>query len=111
MTIGATAVWIVIVATGAGSLVLRAGFIIRPSWARILPEDVRKMLRMVPPAALAALVVPAVVKPEAGHEVAPPDLFAMLIAFVVAWRWRNAALTIVAGLVSIIVLQAAYRLA
>ncbi len=55
-----------------------------------------QMLRYVPPAVFAALIVPDLVIPQ-GKLATGPALFAGLIGVVMAWRTQNMALTILAG--------------
>jgi len=65
-----------------------------------LPPAFERALRFVPPAALAALVVPDMV----GHNgalvlsLANPRLIAGLVAVVIAWRTRRVALTLIVGM-------------
>jgi branched-subunit amino acid transport protein len=65
-----------------------------------LPPAVERALRFVPPAALAALIVPDLV----GHNgalvltLANPRLIAGVVALLVAWRTRRVALTLVIGM-------------
>lgn len=65
-----------------------------------LPPRVERALRFVPPAALAALIVPDLV----GHNgalvltLANPRLIAGVVALLVAWRTRNIAATLIIGM-------------
>jgi branched-subunit amino acid transport protein len=67
---------------------------------RKLPEGLFQALRYVPPAVLAAIILPAVLLPDGrlalGWDNAP--LVAGIIAILVAWRTRNLLLTIVLGM-------------
>jgi len=62
------------------------------------PSLFRRWLRYVPPAVLAALIVPPVVAPEGQIE---PGLrvWATIIGAIVAWRTRSALWTIMSGMV------------
>lgn len=57
----------------------------------------RRWLRYVPPAVLAALVVPPVLAPQGHLEVGLPAL-ALLVGAVVAWRTRSVLWTIAGGM-------------
>ncbi len=63
------------------------------------PPWLDRALRYVPPAIFAALVVPALLAPD-GRLAAGPHLWAGLLGAVVAFRTRNMALTIAAGLLA-----------
>lgn len=63
-----------------------------------------RVLRYVPPAIFAALIVPALVAPE-GVLAFGPMLWAGLFGVVVAYVTRNMALTIIAGLAAFALLR------
>ena len=65
---------------------------------REMPVLLRRWLRYVPPAVLAALVVPPVLAPQRHLEIGLPAL-AMLAGTLAAWRTRSVLWTIVAGMV------------
>ena len=64
---------------------------------REMPSILRRWLRYVPPAVLAALIVPPVLAPEGALQVGLP-LWAMLAGAVAAWKTRSVVWTIVAGM-------------
>lgn len=66
---------------------------------------VERLLRYVPPAIFAALIVPALVAPN-GRVALGLDLWAGLIGAIVAFRTKNMALTIIAGLLAFALLRA-----
>lgn len=69
-----------------------------------LPERVFQALRYVPPAVLAAIVVPAVLLPDGTTlDISPGNarLVAALVAGLVAWRTRSLLLTIVVGMAAL----------
>lgn len=99
-------VWLAIVAAGAGTYALRASFLVTAHRLTALPPWVHRILRQIPPAALAALVAPAVLRPDGQLALLGPRAGAGLLAAVVAWRTRNVALTLVVGLVAVAVLEA-----
>ena len=65
-----------------------------------LPESVSRALRYVPPAALAAIIFPALFMPDGGLEVSTGNtrLLAGLTAALIAWRSKSALLAIAAGM-------------
>ena len=64
---------------------------------REMSRTLRRWLRYVPPAVLAALVVPAALAPQGRLEVGP-RAWAVLAGAAVAWRTRNVLWTIVGGM-------------
>jgi branched-subunit amino acid transport protein len=76
--------------------------------ARRLPPALERALEYVAPAALAALVLPAVIRPEGVVDITPENLrlFAGVVAALVAWRTRNVLLTTAAGMGALWVLEA-----
>ena len=70
---------------------------------RQLPQGVFRALRYVPPAVLAAIILPAVLlpggKPAFGLDNAP--LVASIVAILVSWRTRSLLLTIVVGMAAL----------
>lgn len=99
-------VWIAIVLSGAGTFAMRASFLAAAGRLARVPPRVQRLLRQIPPAALAALVVPALVRPEGAVDLLHPRFAAGALAAVVAWRTRSAALTLVVGMVALIALEA-----
>ncbi len=98
----------IIGAIGAGTYLLRLSFIgilgdrTMPDWAMV-------PLRFVAPAILAALVAPAVLLRDGAVDVSPatnPQALAALIALIVAWKTKNVAAVIVAGMAVVWLLQA-----
>jgi branched-subunit amino acid transport protein len=72
---------------------------------REMPPLLRRWLHYVPPAILAALIVPAVMAPQGQLEVGLPTL-AALVGAVAAWRTRSVWWTIVAGMAAFWVMRA-----
>ncbi len=72
-----------------------------------LPRALDRILRFIPPAALAALVAPAIVyaKTASGSTFAPARLLAGLGALVIAVYSRNVVVTIVSGMALLMLLQ------
>jgi branched-subunit amino acid transport protein len=98
--------WVTIVLSGAGTFAMRFSFLAAAHRMATVPPAVQRLLRQIPPAALAALVVPALLRPEGTIDLTHPRLAAGLIAALVAWRTRNIALTLVVGMGVLLALEA-----
>lgn len=88
MSVGTALTLTLVIAVG--TYLLRAGPALLLA-DRELPEAVRLALRNVGPAVLAALVVVSVATTggDGGVEVEVPEVVALVVAGLVAWRWRN----------------------
>lgn len=75
---------------------------------REMPPSVARALRYVPPAALSAIIFPALFMPDGALDLSLGNerLLAGLVAVLVAWRSKNTLLTIAAGMVLLWGLQA-----
>lgn len=91
-------IWPVILVSGAGTYAMRASFLAFAHRMATVPPGLARILRQIPPAALAAIVLPALVRPEGHLDLIQPRLLAGAIAGLVAWRTRNVGLTLVVGL-------------
>ena len=98
-------VWTTIVLAGAGTYALRASFLAAARRLVDLPPMAERILRQIPPAVLAALVVPALVRPDGDLDLWQPRLLAGVIAALVSWRTRNIALTLITGMLVLVGLQ------
>ena len=105
----ALSIWLLFLAVGLGTFALRFLFIYL--FGRIeMPGWLPRVLRFVPAAALAALVFPALTHP-AGHldlSIHNFRLLAGLGGALVAWRTRNVLFTILAGMMLLWILEAAF---
>ncbi len=101
-------VWIAILLAGAGTFAMRASFIVAAKRLSTVPPWTDRILQQIPPAALAALVLPALVRPEGELDLWQPQLAAGLLAALVAWRTRNVGLTLVVGLGGLMALEALF---
>jgi branched-subunit amino acid transport protein len=101
--------WLLFVAIGLGTFLLRFLFIYL--FGKIeMPEWLRRALRFVPAAALAALVFPALTHPG-GHLNLSLHNFRLLAGLggaIVAWKTRNVLLTILVGMVLLWALEFAF---
>lgn len=96
-----TAGWLVgaaFLAAAVGTYLVRASFVVLLSRVDEVPQRVERALELVPAAALAALVLPALVAPEGSLVVATPKVAAGGVAAVVAWHTESMAWTLVAGM-------------
>ena len=57
-------VWVAIVLSGIGTYAMRASFLVFAHRLTDVPPAIQRLLRQIPPAALAAIVVPAFLRPE-----------------------------------------------
>ena len=99
-------VWLAIVLAGAGTFAMRASFIAAAHRLAEVPPWADRLLRQIPPAALAAIVLPALIRPEGTIDLLQPRLAAGLFAGLVAWKSRNVLLTLVLGIGGLMVLEA-----
>lgn len=102
-----TAAWPAIVVIGIGTFLFRFSFFFLFEHVSEVPDGVERALRFVPPAVLAALVVPAIVIVDGSPAVSVGNerLIAAALAAVVAWRTENILATIVVGMAALIALQ------
>ncbi|WP_267644168.1 AzlD domain-containing protein [Haloarchaeobius amylolyticus] len=108
------AVWAVIVVAGVGTFAIRFSFILLLGRIQDVPDRVESVLRLVPAAVLAALVVPSIVALETvgpagsglgtgGFALAydPAKVVAGAVAAAVAWRTEDVLATIAVGMVTL----------
>jgi len=98
----------IIGSVGIGTYLLRLSFVAIVG-RRSMPDWALVPIRYVAPAVLAALVAPAVLFHDGMLDVAPasnPRAIAALIAVLVAWKTKNVAVVIVAGMSVVWLLQA-----
>jgi branched-subunit amino acid transport protein len=106
-TISPGAVWGVFAAAALGTLLLRLSFIGALDRADV-PAWARRALHLVPAAVLAALVVPALIRPEEVFDPWNGRLLAGLVAGGIAWRTRSTLATLVAGMATLWLIQAIF---
>lgn len=108
-TYDASTVWLVVVAAGAGTLALRLSFVLLFGRIDAVPPRVVGVLRYVPAAVLAALVVPALAalsaEPTLGVQYDPAKVVAGGVAALVAWRTESVLATIGVGMAALWALQ------
>lgn len=95
-----------IVLAGLLTYAIRASFLLFAGRMRQLPPMLTTVLRMIPAAALAALVFPGLLRPETGvfdpvNSIAAGGLAAVLVS---VWK-RNIGLSLAAGLAVVVATQ------
>ena len=88
--------WLILLAMAIVTYATRALPLLSP-WREPHPS-LQRVLRYLPPAIFAALIVPPIVMPGGSRMELGLTLWAGLVGAAVAWRTRSMALTIVAGL-------------
>jgi branched-subunit amino acid transport protein len=99
-------VWTAIVLSGAGTFAMRSSFLAVAHRLALVPPGVQRLLRQIPPAALASLVIPALLRPEGHVDLTQARLYAGIIAAVIAWKTRSTILTLVVGMGVLLAVQA-----
>lgn len=97
-TLSPTVIWAVIGAIGVGTWLFRVSFLVLLARVDTIPPVVMRGLRLIPAAALAALVAPALTHAEGSFDLGTTRLLAGLIALAVAWRTQNVLATIGTGM-------------
>lgn len=98
--LGSARLWLVVLGAAVGSYVLRVSFITLFGRVDTVPARVKLLLAMVPPAVLAALVVPELVLTDGSLAISLGNdrLLAGLVAAVVAWRTEDMLATVAVGM-------------
>jgi branched-subunit amino acid transport protein len=100
-----TSIWIAIVLGGLVTYAIRVTFLAFADRVAAVPPRVRIALRMIPAAALAALAIPPLLRPDERWELASPELFAGLVALGVAWKTRSIPATLATGILVVVLLE------
>jgi len=93
---------LVVALAGALTYVIRSSFLAFAGKLAEVPPVAREVLRMIPPAALAALTVPALLRPDAAFEPVSSLVAGGIAAALVAWWRRDLFSPLVVGLVVVI---------
>ncbi len=77
-----------------------------------IPDTMRRVLHYVPPAVLSAIVFPELFLHDGALNLSFDNtrLLAGLIAIVVAWFSKNTLITIIAGMIALLLLQAFFNI-
>jgi branched-subunit amino acid transport protein len=102
--------WLIIIGMGFVTFGIRLVPIVLLGRIEI-PLVVQQALRFVPPAVLTAIIVPELLFRDGQIDVSLTNvrLLAGLIAIVVAWRTKNALITIGVGMIALWILSAIVR--
>ena len=100
-----SAAWLTIALAGIGTFSMRAVFLVAARRLDDLPPVVERVLRQIPPAALAAIVFPELLRPRDHLDLWQPELGAGLLATVIFWRTKSTALTLVVGMLALVGLR------
>ena len=102
-----TELWLTLLGMGLITYGIRLSMILLLGRVRI-SEDWQRALRLVPPAVLSAIIFPELLRPAGSLDISLGNarLLAGIIAAVVAWRTKNALLTIGVGMAALWILQA-----
>lgn len=98
--------WPILIAAGALTYAMRLSFILLMERLEV-PRNLKRALYYVPPAVLSAIIFPELLMPGGTLNVSlgNPRLLAGALAVVVAWRTKNALLTILSGMAALWILQ------
>jgi branched-subunit amino acid transport protein len=99
-------IWLVMIAIGVITYATRLSFIL--IFGKMdMPGNLRRALRFVPAAVLSAIIFPEMLVREGGVDLSLGNerLLAGILAFLVAWRTKNAVLTILSGMATLLLLQ------
>ncbi|HSF81217.1 MAG TPA: AzlD domain-containing protein [Anaerolineales bacterium] len=98
--------WLTMLVAGLLTYAIRLSFI-QFFARREIPLTVKRALRFVPPAVLTALFFPELLLPAGQLDLSLGNsrLLAGLLASLVAWRTKNAFLTILVGMAALLLLQ------
>ena len=99
-------VWVTVVFAAVGTFAMRAAFLVFAHRMADVPPKVQRLLRQIPPAALAAITVPALLRPHGEIDLFQARFVAGVVAALVAWKTRNTALTLVAGIGLVMLIDA-----
>lgn len=97
--------WVAAAVAGAGTYAFRASFLAFAHRMVDLPPMVERLLRQIPPAVLAAIILPALVLPDGEVDLAQPRLAAGIVAALVSWKTRSIAATVVVGMAVVVALE------
>lgn len=100
-------IWLVMLFAGLLTYGIRLSFIMLFD-QREMPPRLQRALRFVPPAVLSAIIFPEVLMRTGSLDISPGNtrLIAAVLAALVAWRTKNTLLTLLAGMVVLLLLEA-----
>ena len=105
-TYSPTLIWILIGLAGLGTWLIRLSFIALLGRVATIPDLAMRILRLIPPAVLAAIVTPSITHASGTFDLGTDRFVAGIIAGVLAWRTKNVLATIGVGMSVLWLLQA-----
>jgi branched-subunit amino acid transport protein len=102
-------IWAIMIGLAIGTFLIKSSFIFLLG-KREMPPLLARSLRFIPASILSALVVPQILTRGNTLQISMtnPQLFAGIVAGLVAWRTKNVLLTIVSGMAVLWILQAVF---
>lgn len=97
-------IWLTIVVVGVGTFAMRGAFLLFADRAGAVSPQVERVLRMIPPAALAAIVALQLADPE-GSTGLVARLVAAAVAGAITWKYANLAIALVVGMATVMLLE------
>jgi branched-subunit amino acid transport protein len=97
-------IWLILLAGGVITYALRLSFIVLLERVQ-MPSIVQRALRFVPPAVLSAIIFPELLMANGVLDVSLSNLrlVAGVVAVVVAWKTKNALLTVAVGMAVLLI--------
>jgi branched-subunit amino acid transport protein len=99
-------IWFVVIFSGLITFLIRFSLI--GLWGKFrLPDLINRSLKYIPPAVLAAIILPEIMIREGQIDLSlsNPRLVAGLVAIIVAWVTKNVVVTILAGMGVLLLFQ------
>ncbi len=97
--------WLAIGLAAVGTYLMRAAFLLTAHRLTEVPPALQRLLRQIPPAALASIVALAILRPDDALDLWQPELAAGALAAVVSWRTRSAVATLLVGMGVVVALR------
>lgn len=91
-------IWVIVIAIGVGTLAIRWSFLAILGRVKVLPPVVGRVLRLIPAAVMAAILVPGLTHAGGSFDLGTDRFLAGAVAALVAWRTRNVLATIGTGM-------------
>ena len=96
----------IVVAIGIGTFAIRVSFLALLRRVERVPDWGTRILKMIPAAALAAIVSPSLTHATGSFDLSTPRMVAGVVASLVAWRTKNVGATLIVGMSVLWILQA-----
>lgn len=101
-----TLIWLLVGLIGVGTWLVRVSFIALLGRVEEVPPALGRVLRLIPAAVLAALVLPALTHSAGELDLASDRFVAGTLAAIVAWRTKSVLATISIGMSALWLFQA-----